>query len=250
MDQQDDITQTGFQPTGIRKVPRLVLGAVIITIIIIGAAVLFVLSSQKQKAQLKRQEFFQNLSAEVQTFPSIGYHWQKRFDENITKATTEQNPDKQLDILKVNFDILNSGYIASHDPKIRQTAEKLKDFLKTNYPKQYKEELFTIQCLDTTCGNLVYPPEIQEVLKLIPKVKFKDPKTGESIIRQIEAANFMQNKIEQWSYYTGALGLSYSEYKYQKNNDPTLKQVIQNLANFLEINYPDNAKIIQTRFQI
>lgn len=221
----------------------LIIPIVIILLVAASISVFFLLNSQKQKEENQKKEAIQSFLAEAKTFPSVSYHWKNRFSENTKQALVEKNKDKQFELLTNNFQILSLAYTASHDPKIRQTSEKLKDFLKTNYPDQYysdkyNEEYFAIPCLDTGCGNLVYTKEAEAIITLTKQIKFQDPKTQEAILKQIEAANFTKEKAIQMQRYRTTFALVNSIYQSQKEKDPKLKELVQKLANLFKNNFP------------
>ncbi len=45
------------------------------------------------------------------------------------------------------------GYATSHNPDIRAYANSLKDPAKKNFPREYREEYFIINCADSSCGE-------------------------------------------------------------------------------------------------
>lgn len=220
----------------------LILLGVIILLIAAGLSVFFLWNSQKQKVENQKREAVQSILAEAKTL-SISYRWQKQFSENTNQALTEKDKNKQFEPLVRNFQILTLSYTASHDPKTRQTTEKLKNFLKNNYSDQYyseryEKEYFFIPCLDATCGNLVYTKEAEEIIAFVKQIKFQDPKTQDALLKQIEAAGFTQDKNLQMQKYRTTLALADSIYKSQKEKDPKIKNLVQKLANFFKTNFP------------
>src|SRR3989337_765347 len=92
----------------------------------------FFITSQNPSSKSQDPQYLSFLNqmrqeAQLIQFPSS--HLKNRYMENLDKATNEKDAPKQFEALSANFDILSGMYSATHDPQVREKAQKLGGFI-------------------------------------------------------------------------------------------------------------------------
>ena len=211
----------------------------VVSIIILTAFFFITSQNLSQKTQSPQYfSFLNQLRQEAGTLQFPSSFVKNRYLENIKAASGESDSEKQLAALSYNFNILSSMYSSTHDPAIREKAQKLGDFVKSAFPNT-NEAQFNVSCLDSSCGNLVYAPEEEEILALASEATFKDPKTKEDFFRNMEAANAVEDQNTKWHYYDSVFRIVQMEIKDLKNEDVRLKELGQKILEFIKVKYPE-----------
>lgn len=159
--------------------------------------------------------------------------------ENLDTATKEEDPQKQFEALSTNFSILLGMYSTSHDPKVREMAEDLRDFIRSYFPNRYNEEQFSVKCLDGFCGKIAYSTQEDEIISLANEITFKDQRTKDDFMRNLEAANLTSNEEGKWRYYDSAFRIVQAEIKEAKNSDSRLRDLAEKIEGLIKASNPE-----------
>ena len=172
----------------------------------------FFITSQNPSSKSQDPQYLSFLNqmrqeAQLIQFPSS--HLKNRYMKNLDTAGKEKDSQKQFEALSGNFDILSGLYSATHNPQMREKAQKLGDFMEGVFPDSQNK--FVIPCLDATCGKLAYSQEEEEILALASEATFKDPKTKEDFFRNMEAAGITEDQNAKWQYLDAAFRIVFAE---------------------------------------
>jgi len=154
---------------------------------------------------------------------------QQLYKSNFDKAKSEKDSKKQFDLLSKNFEILTYGYMASHDSKIRKAAKSLRDFISTHYKAEYSSNTarFTIRCVESSCAQITYPNDVQEIIKLVKEAKFSSESIRKDILNKFEEAQLATTREEKFSIYSQTYQTTYQEWKKQQN--PKMKIIYEKI---------------------
>ncbi|OGM13065.1 hypothetical protein A2W15_06225 [Candidatus Woesebacteria bacterium RBG_16_41_13] len=195
----------------------------------------FLVTNQNPSKKSQDPQYFSFLNqmrqdAQLIQFPSS--HLKNRYKENLDVATNEKDSQKQFEALSSNFDILSGLYSATHNPQIREKAQKLGDFMRGVFPNSQGK--FTVPCLDSTCGKLAYSQEEEEILTLASEATFKDPKSKEDLFRNMESAALTSGDQQKSSYYDSAFRIVQADIKEVKDSDSKLKDLAEKLKGLIK----------------
>ncbi|OGD93012.1 hypothetical protein A2697_05135 [Candidatus Curtissbacteria bacterium RIFCSPHIGHO2_01_FULL_41_44] len=165
------------------------------------------------------------------------------FTKNLEAAKSEKDQTKRFNLYYENFTVLRGVYIGNHDFQSRIQTETLAEFIKNEFPKNYKPELLSIPCLDSLCGSTNYPQEILALKPKIQAISSIEPQVLEDIFKKFEAAAFVGGQKSQWANYFDAFQSLKSEY--QRTKDEKIKKVAGELSNFMQANFSETYQKIK-----
>lgn len=206
-------------------------------VLLIAAGVFFASRSNFLKKQPKSLAFVLPVNAGEIEFPSA--EAKNRFVENLDKAQETTDITQRYEFLKINFTSLRLFYEANHEPKLREQAQIYAEYMEKNYPEEVEKDqgLYLVPCLDTVCGQAVYPEEIEKIKAEFKNIISLEPQVLESVLKKFEAAAISSDQNIQWQNYLGA----FQEIKAEKDRtkDERLGAVAAKLRDFLKVKYPE-----------
>ena len=129
--------------------------SLIVLIVIIALVYLIYFQNFGSKSKINNQEVAK-LSQDIQSTVEKNT---TRFNQSQVKSALDLLNNSKLSdterfkgIKDISF-YYQVAYAASHDPKLREQAEILADFAKTNFPQLYEERFFRVGCADPECGE-------------------------------------------------------------------------------------------------
>lgn len=169
----------------------------------------------------------------------LGSFLKNNFIKNVIAAQNERDTTKRYNLLEKNFIFLKDAYISTHDPKISQQASVYSQFIAQKFPQQYdkNKSLYSIACLDTSCGTTKYPAEIETLKKEISANSAIDKQVLVGILRNFESAAISADKNSQWADYLNSLSSLTAEYS--RTKDSAVKTAYDKLKDFIKKNYPE-----------
>ena len=190
---------------------------------------------EPRQKQTNLAAFVRDFKNETSSLEFSGYLWKKRFFDNLDQVGSEHDPVKQFGLLSQNLSILKSDYLASHDSRTRISAERLATMLNENFQKA-DPNLLKIPCLDSVCGSITYPTEIEEILESMDQTNFPSDFDYRNVIdNAFSDASLSTSEEEKFANYDKAF--QYFWIAYKNNKDPKIKEAGEKLLLYLERNF-------------
>lgn len=152
------------------------------------------------------------------------------FARNLETINSSNKTDEQKYLALRNlFFYYNTEYSRTHDPKIKEFAEKtIGDYAKNNYEKYYTESEFRIPCADPTCGEAI-DKEGEDLIKKINSSGLKDYQK-ETIITNFKTASYISSdRIDNKK-----IGMSLVVSQLNRYGDPVASSAAIDLKNYLK----------------
>lgn len=171
------------------------------------------------------------------------------FLKNFDAAKKERQKDKRYKLLEESFSYLRGFYIGSHDAATREQAQIFAAFMTWEFPDNYQktQTLYTIPCIDATCGTANYPEPIKSLKTSFEDISAIDKQVLESIMKKFEAAAISTDAQVQWSNYFDAYLSLKSEFV--RTKDDKVAEAQKSLEDFLRESYPQNFKVFEKYFK-
>ena len=195
-------------------------------------------SSSSGKEDLERiQNFVKELKESTAPSQFEGDLWRKRYFDNLEKVSESSRKEEILVYLSEDFKIVKNNYIATRDPQSRMLAQRLGNFLVSVYSLDLSD--YKVDCIDADCGNTSYSDSEQTLIDLVEQIKFKNGKSKQEILKNLEAANLSEDPRVKWQYRDNSFRIILSEIKEQKNEDPKVRECSQKIIDLIKTEHPD-----------
>lgn len=132
------------------KSKKFLIFLILIIVLFLLISIIFYKFNQVQKNNVKKVS--EVISKKTDNYKAFLNPLQVESSLDILNNKKLPNADRYKALQNITF-YFSLAYSNSHDPDIRTYISSLKDFAKENFPKEYQEADFIINCADPTCGE-------------------------------------------------------------------------------------------------